>query len=315
MDTASLDRAFLTWQARMAGASRRLVDDPRLARPFHGIRAPAVDIPDDEHPHATAVRRILAAAAAYRVRMSSLEFFSHTTAALLWGLPLPHPGSADIHVSVLAPGHAARARGVAGHQLKPDAVTLTTMSDGTPVTDPASTWALLGVLLHHPYDLVAVADACLYVDRIAGPHSRIVAPALASMAELTDAVERAPKRRGVVALRDALPRVREGAASRPETWTRLTLVDGGLPEPTLNLDVYDGEGFIACVDIAYPRERVAIEYEGDQHRTDARQWQRDIERQERLAAAGWRTVRVTRDALFRHPGTVVARVRGALAAR
>lgn len=110
------------------------------------------------------------------------------------------------------------------------------------------------------------------------------------------------------------PRVRAGAASRPETWTRLTLVDAGLPEPAIDHDVYDARGFIGCVDLAYPERRIAIEYEGDHHRTDSAQWNRDIEKHDRLAAAGWRVIRVTREDVFSRPGVLVGRVRRALAA-
>jgi very-short-patch-repair endonuclease len=98
-----------------------------------------------------------------------------------------------------------------------------------------------------------------------------------------------------------------------ETWLRLTLDDAGLPEPTLDHDVYDDDRFLGCVDLAYPDMRIAIEYEGDHHRTDAAQWQRDVEKHDDLVRAGWRVIRVTRTALLTTPATVVARVRHALA--
>jgi very-short-patch-repair endonuclease len=36
-----------------------------------------------------------------------------------------------------------------------------------------------------------------------------------------------------------------------------------------------------------------IEYEGDQHRTDRYQWNRDIDRQEDFASDNWTLIRVT----------------------
>jgi very-short-patch-repair endonuclease len=69
------------------------------------------------------------------------------------------------------------------------------------------------------------------------------------------------------------------------------------------------------VDLAYPLLRIAIEFEGDQHRTDPRQWQRDIEKHERLADLGWRVIRVSREHVFADPESIVRRVRGAIAAR
>lgn len=46
---------------------------------------------------------------------------------------------------------------------------------------------------------------------------------------------------------------------------------------------------------------------------DARQWSRDIDRHEALAAAGWAVIRVTKEHLFRDSEGIVARVRRALA--
>ncbi|WEG09223.1 DUF559 domain-containing protein [Microbacterium horticulturae] len=125
----------------------------------------------------------------------------------------------------------------------------------------------------------------------------------------------AGRRRGIHHLRDALPRVRTGSASRPETWTRLTLIDGGLPEPVLDHDVLDhAERFVARVDQAYPQWKIAIEYEGAHHNTD-QQWESDIERYARLEAAGWLVIRVSRTLLFQHPDLLVARVRDAIVRR
>jgi len=44
------------------------------------------------------------------------------------------------------------------------------------------------------------------------------------------------------------------------------------------------------LDLAYPRFRVGIEYEGDHHR-DPRQFRSDVRRYERLSDIGWLTVR------------------------
>jgi len=149
------------------------------------------------------------------------------------------------------------------------------------------------------------------VDRVAGPFGRVVRPELARIGDLAPAIPAG--RRGVRALRAALPRVRYGVASRPETWTRLTLIDGGLPEPETDVDVWGPSGeFVGCVDLAYSSLRIAIEYEGDHHRTDPAQWQRDIEKHDRLAQLGWRVIRVTRSMVFDEPATLIARVRAAL---
>lgn len=303
---------FTTRDALRGGATRRFVDSRQWARPFHGVRMSWPGEEPDLHPAAQRGRRILAHVEAYRALIGPNAFFSHATAALLWGIPLPPSADDLVHVSVLAPSCAPEGRGVRGHQLKPRGVNVHVTPEGVRLTDPATTWALLGAVLRHPYDVVAAADAVVTTVRVAGPQGRVIREPLATIAQLQAAVDAAPKRRGIVALREAIPLVRSGSASRTESWTRLTLVDGGLPEPVLNHDVYDADGFVGCVDLAYPDVRVGVEYEGDQHRTDATQWQRDLERYERLAAAGWRMVRVTRAMLFERPDLLVRLVGAAL---
>ncbi|WP_243230957.1 endonuclease domain-containing protein [Microbacterium sp. CIAB417] len=164
---------------------------------------------------------------------------------------------------------------------------------------------MLAASLPHPYDVVAVGDAVLRDWRV---------EPLASFPELSRAVD-AGRRVGVARLREALPRMRARSGSRPETWLRLTIVDAGLPEPQLNVDVFaDGE-YVACVDLAYPERRIAFEYEGEHHLRDSRQWAWDIERYERLAAAGWLVIRATKQDVFEQPGRLMLRVRRALASR
>jgi hypothetical protein len=113
----------------------------------------------------------------------------------------------------------------------------------------------------------------------------------------------------------ALELVRPGAESRPETLLRLLLVDDGLPEAELNVAVYGKDGeFLARVDMLYRAFRVVVEYDGDQHRTDQRQFDRDMGRLDDLAAQGWRVVRVGARSLYRDPQDAVNRVRRALMA-
>ena len=54
------------------------------------------------------------------------------------------------------------------------------------------------------------------------------------------------------------------------------------------------DGRMPHVDFAYPEYRVAIEYEGDYHRTPE-QFRRDIRRYECLQDAGWIVIRAAAD--------------------
>jgi hypothetical protein len=63
----------------------------------------------------------------------------------------------------------------------------------------------------------------------------------------------------------------------------------------------------------YVAYRLIIEYEGDQHRTDRNQWNRDIDRQEDFARDKWALIRVTSERA-RWPRQLVRAVHKALKA-
>ncbi|MFJ6651534.1 hypothetical protein ACIQLJ_01900 [Microbacterium sp. NPDC091313] len=296
-----LPDAFTAATAHATGASRGRLERTGYERPFHGVwQRPA---PVELDPRSAHRRRLSAFAAA----AGADEFVSHVSAAVAWGVPLPPwLPTDDIDISVRLPLRSPRGRGVRGHSVAEHLVRVVDHpSLAMRVTDPATTWAMLGGLLRHPYDLIAAGDALVRT-----PQHRNDPPALTTLAALEDAV-RAGRRIGVTALREALPRIRVGASSPRESWVRLLLVDAGLAEPVLAFVVLDETGrFVARLDQAYPRERVAIEYEGEQHLTDPEQWARDIRRYDDLAALGWTVVRLT--ALDLREGTAVSRVRRAL---
>lgn len=93
-----------------------------------------------------------------------------------------------------------------------------------------------------------------------------------------------------------------------ESRCRLVLIDGGLPRPVAQHEVYVGGLFIARLDLAYPHRMVGIEYEGDYHR-ERQAFRNDIARGNRLRDFGWTIVRVTADDVLRNPQQLVARVR------
>jgi len=124
-----------------------------------------------------------------------------------------------------------------------------------------------------------------------------------------------PGVRGLSALRRVLALVDAGAQSPYETLTRLILVRAGLPTPATQVPAVDEYGFVvAYLDMGWPELRVAVEFDGAQHWTDARQRRRDIERLADLEALGWIVIRVSSD-MVRTPAALVARVRSALGRR
>lgn len=108
--------------------------------------------------------------------------------------------------------------------------------------------------------------------------------------------------------------VRSGVESPRESRLRLAIVLAGLPEPEGNVDLGDEWFFIGRVDLYLRQWNVAVEYEGDQHRTDPQVFGHDLERYERLAASGVLVVRVSKSHL-RRPREVVGRIYAALLSR
>jgi very-short-patch-repair endonuclease len=113
----------------------------------------------------------------------------------------------------------------------------------------------------------------------------------------------------VVALADSR------AESPMETQLRLNLVLGGLPAPQVQHRVLDRYGFVlARIDLAYPEAKLAIEYDGSTHFTDA-QSRADRRRDLSLSDLGWFTARLTYDDVEGNPPTTRHRIATLLAAR
>ncbi|WP_157078983.1 hypothetical protein [Herbiconiux solani] len=179
---------------------------------------------------------------------------------------------------------------------------------GLSVTDPAATWMALAAFLQ-PIELVIAADHLVLTPRVQDPvDERPFVP----LPMLVDAVRRHSGRH-IRVLRSAVELVRDGAESAQETRLRLALVDAGLPEPLLNVDVTDARGrFLGRGDMVYPEWGVIVEYDGDHHRTDARQYDKDLTRHEAFTLSGWRHVRVRRFGMAEGPTSGVARTEAAL---
>lgn len=104
----------------------------------------------------------------------------------------------------------------------------------------------------------------------------------------------------VVALADRL------AESPMETRLRLALHFGGLPAPQAQYRLVDRDAVVARFDLAYPAERLAVEYDGEDHE-DALDRRRDI----RAGRLGWYTARFTKHEI-RQETALVAAVRDLL---
>lgn len=105
---------------------------------------------------------------------------------------------------------------------------------------------------------------------------------------------RHPHTRGLRQLERALDLLDAGAESPPETYLRLLLIEAGLPRPQTQIPVVtDRECYY--LDMGWEELLVAVEYDGEHHRTDPVQVAKDIRRAEILAALGWLIVRVVKE--------------------
>ncbi|MCP9273306.1 hypothetical protein [Mycolicibacterium arenosum] len=114
-------------------------------------------------------------------------------------------------------------------------------------------------------------------------------------------------------LRTAVDLMDGGAQSPKETWLRLLLVDAGYPRPTTQIPVYDEFGHaFAHLDMGWEHVKIAVEYDGEHHGTDADQWKWDVKRLRRVHDRNWLHIKVIGDD---RPNDILPRVARAWARR
>jgi len=309
---------FSVDDARARGVPTDRLRRRDLARPFHGIRSPmkptgtnigtGTGTGEDKDSDDDRWRRIraeaIARATAYAPKLPAGHFFSHVTASQIHGLPLPArlAERQSVDIGCVHREFRRRGRGVRGHLIDVEHVTVV-VRGRLPVASPVDVWCELAAVLT-VRELTVLGDALV----------RRTHP-LSTMDELSRAVRRHSRRPGVRKLRAALERVRPRTDSVKETELRLAIVDAGLPEPEINVAIYDKDGFIGLGDLVYKELKILIEYDGGQHRTDEEQFFHDVDRLDRAMAEGWRVIRVHKRHIARRFASAIERIRTALIAR
>ena len=296
----TLGDTFSIAEAVEAGVSAGRLRASDLELPFRGVRmTPPSDPGSSDHTRDSESQRpptkdelaqaaTLGMARAYAKVMRPTEFFAGRTAAVLQQLPVD-PGD-ELAVAVASPRRPPRRKGIRGIKVAPELAHTHTVS-GLRVTTPATTWAMLGRELS-VRQLVALGDAIVRIPRdergSLRPDGQAAAPA-----QLERAMT-AGRRVGIDKLRAALPMVRIGSASPLETDFRLDAAAGGLPPFELDVEIYDDRGTrLGITEFVHRETRTVIEIEGDRHRTDRAQWNRDIEKHRAYTANGWEVIRLT----------------------
>jgi len=159
--------------------------------------------------------------------------------------------------------------------------------------------------------LRTLADLCLRWS----PVEALVAIDMALVARLTDGdavtrhAEALKGRPGARRLRE-LAAIAAHAESPMETRMRWIILQAGLPHPTVQADLRDGEGrFLGRADLYFPAARLVVEYDGDNHRE---RLVHDNRRQNLLVNAGFRLLRFTASDVHQRPQVVVAQISAAL---
>ncbi|GAB4099631.1 type IV toxin-antitoxin system AbiEi family antitoxin domain-containing protein [Sinomonas halotolerans] len=252
-------------------AIRRLVDAKELSRHERGIYAPNLSGTPDPM-----VVRICAHSAA---AAGASHVYSHTSAALLWGLSVWRARPV-VHVA-----HASRAGEAGAHgdvvrhnQTIPDRDIR--IRNGMRVTSLERTVIDCARIL--PFELaVIIADSGL-------AHG-------AEPEELRRLVVEGKGTRGIRRVREVLAGADGRAESPAETRLRLLLAEWNLPEPELQLWIAT-EGGRERVDFAWTARRLVIEVHGfakyfDHGLPDAKVAAQQA-REARLVAAGWRVLNI-----------------------
>ena len=209
----------------------------------------------------------------------------------LWGLPLSDRWTPDEPVEVMVDQHQAppKAAGVRGRRLGAHRAR-TMILQAQPVVDPIAAFFSAASTL-------TVAQAVTVIDALVTTFHEYpgLGPSrpMATLVEIEQRLAEWGRFPGSGTVRAAVPLARERVESPKETETRLLITSAGLPEPVVQWVVNDAGRFVARVDLAYPEWKIAIEYEGDGHRSDRQRWRADIRRQRELEALGWIVIRLT----------------------
>ncbi|MHA7305358.1 DUF559 domain-containing protein [Arthrobacter sp. TMN-49] len=234
-------------------------------------------------------------------------WISHSTAARLHQLVLPPwlAGSNELHLSKPRTTPEVRRRGITAHKMLffPDEIEV----DGElRISSRARTWLELARTLPLN-DLVCMGDQLIRIPR---PEFEGRQSPYATRQSLRLMVGRHTNMQGIIRAREALDRMRVGADSSPETLLRLAMLDAGLPEPDLQLTLWNRPGSPSA-DAGYRSRRIALQYDGAHH-LDELQRRSDLRRDKAFRAAGWTVMVFTHDDVTDGFQDAVRRIKGAL---
>ena len=151
--------------------------------------------------------------------------------------------------------------------------------DGIAVTTPERT--AVDMARRYPFDAAVTAiDALANATRM-------------NTSDIRQLADRYSGRRGIPQARRVLQLVDPGAESPKESWLRLLVIRHGFPPPETQIAVHNEYGMlVAVLDMGWRDRKVALDYEGEHHRTPTR-FNTDIRRHDEVTSLGWNDIRVT----------------------
>lgn len=249
----------------------------------------------------------------YRLAGSTSTWLQSLTAALLWAGDegVAGAGSAaalwkldgcsEGQIELFVPHWRAAPGSVIVHQTRLHPGEVTTRC-GLRVTTAERTLLDLAARLPEAATEIALEDALrrrlTTIDRLD-----------AHLGERWRCVPGARSLRSLVSGRKARTRATE---SRFETRLFALLRKSRLPLPQAQLEIRDGNRFIARVDFAYAEQRFIIEAHSFRWHSGRSSWERDVQRDKQLRRLGWKLLYVTYEDLVQRPEQIVADVRSGL---
>lgn len=221
---------------------------------------------------------------------------SHRSAGVLWGILERERTAVDVTV-------AGRRRGRPGIRVHESALATDerTVRGGIPATTAART--LLDLAAH------------LQTHQLNRALERAEALRLSDRTPLSAVVQRHRGRRGLASVRQAVKEGIRPAHTKSELERRfLTFVErAGLPLPRTNVWLELGGEWLE-VDCVWPEQRLIVELDSRAHHRTTAAFERDRRRDRRAQANGWRTMRVTEQAMRREEHRLRAELTALIAA-
>lgn len=247
----------------------------RWERTSRGVYT-AVPTTADESPFAAAERRALAQIAGIDRRLTSAHWFSHVSAALIWGLPVWRVPTTT-HILATRAAGSTRTPTVTTHTGRLVDEDLVEAS-GLPVTSLGRTVADCLATLP-PLEGLVIADGALH--RGLDPD------------ELEAAVHARTARNGSARARAVMSVADGGAESPGESATRYVVVRDGFPLPTTQIPVVTHLGEYWS-DLGWEEWLLLMEYDGELKYTSRADLVDEKRRHDALVETGRRVLRVTR---------------------